>query len=1008
MKKIREKIIVACCSLGMCALGAGMLMNVGEVKAYAFEDIQLAPQYILGEIVTFPESGFVHESEYYKAETVLYYPNGEAKSITSEKFSIPGEYTLEYRAELDGKLYTQTYEFAVLEEVYSVSSSRSSVSYGLDDSQYETGLNGIQLSLAENNTFTYNKVLNLNELSDDSVISLMMLPDEKGMMEAEVVTVELTDAYNPSNIVYVQISAPAHPHNDAWSKKTGMLFAGTSPNVMFGAYGDRVRTAHDYWGYGYQFNFSFGDWSEIVGQTQAFFSFDLENKCLYGPDPQGDGVTSTLFADLSDDSIYHTEWEGFTTGEVYLSLSCSKYHSDVANILITKIGNEDLTADYFPGGIESTVEVDTLDYEIDSLPKAEVGRAYPLFQGTVLDFYQGELSLTPRVFYQYGTWMESEINVVNGTFIPDREGIYTIVYGHTDGFGNYVEKVLEVQTVDSVPPLIAELSHEKVTTAYLGVPVSMAEIQSEGGSGNHHYAITITDGEESVTLETKEYTFTKVGVYDVIFTVSDYLGNKATLSYQIEAVANPLPVATTKVDLPKYLIEGQKYVLPDCGFIDYSGVDAQKLSATITIKDGDGEHQLDGYEYIVKADGTGKVRVVYSASSSQGTTVLPEIEIPVIDVSGTTSNTIDLIKYFYRTEGMDIEANSSGIRLVASKDSSAEFINSLLADRFSLMLKIDESTNNFDAVNVRLTDSANENIQILVRFEKNRDKGITVYVNGKRLSGSILASYENGAFFDIEFSGRVLQIGGAAVYQELKRTVSGDTFNGFESGKLYCNVEIEGVKEEKAAVIIGMLNNQGLSVDMKEDGIGPQVFPKDSYQLVRSIGDTVTVFDAFVGDVLDNYTSATISVRFGGKPVVSIDGISLLNVPLKEYQFVVSEYGSYTIEYNVYDGKGNRIRGGNSYSVSVLDEVAPTLTVEGVPQVAKIGATVTLPKANVLDNITENIDYYVYVFCPNGTSMSCKEKMQFSATDKGVYTVVYLAVDAEGNLTTKRFDINVK
>lgn len=994
--------------LAVSLLGVLATFNLAPTKAYAFEEIQFAKQYVIGDIVTFPESGFSQGEDYYKAETVLYYPNGQAKMATSEKMSIPGEYTLEYRAEVEGQLYTKSYDFKVLEDLYSVSSSRSSVSYGVDESQYNTGLSGIKLSLAENNTFTYNKILNLNELKDESVISLMMLPKEMGTMEAQVVMVKLTDVYDPSNIVYVQISAVAHPHAGTWSQGTGMLFAGTSPNLMLGAYGDLVRNADTYQGYGYQFDFSFGDRVDLVGKRQASFSFDLDNKLLLGTTPQ-DPSMSPVFADLSDDSVYPSAWEGFTTGEVYLSLSCSRYGADVANVFITQIGNEDLTLDYYVGGAKPTIEVDTLDYEIDDLPIAEVGKTYPLFKATVRDFYQGKMDLQPRVFYRYDTWMQSEINVVNNAFTPDREGVYTLVYAYTDGFGNYSEEKFDVYAVENVPQLTASFQDEMETSAYLGIPVKLAEIVSDGGSGYHACRVEIALDEESIFIEDNEYVFTRAGSYEVSYTIRDYLGTEVALSYQIDAKLNPEPVAQGTVVLPKYFIEGQKYILPDFYFIDYSGNEAKSLKAKITVSDADGERELDSQEYVAKANEDGKVKVVYSVNSSNATSSLPVVEIPVVDVSGAENGKIDPMKYFHLEDGMSIAGDPMGFRFSATKDSSFEFINPLLANTFVFSMKIDENANDFNSVDVYLTDSIDKTEAILLSLKKGTDNAMNVYINGKRVGNSLTGYYANGSVIEVTFSQSVLSVGGNQVYQNLKRTLTGEPFNGFSSGKVYLKVALNGVASSNSAIVVRKLNNQNLSTDLVEDLLGPQVSPKGNYELVQSLGETMTVLDAISGDVLNNYTECTISVSYGGKPVKSVDGVMLLNAPLKEYQFVLSEYGSYSIVYNVYDANGNSARGGNSFNVFVLDEIAPTLEINGdIPQEVGLGANVTLPKATVSDNVTTELSYYVYVGQPDGMNISCTQSLKFKATQKGIYVVTYLTVDEDGNLTVKKFTVTVK
>ena len=1008
-KMIISGLLGACLCVGV---GVANLSTSNKIEACAFEEIQFAQQYVIGDIVSFPESGFTLGEDYYKAETVLHYPDGNAVLTTGEKFSQPGKYTVEYRAEVNGKLYSETFDFSVLEELFSVSSSRSSATYGLDDSQYQTGKSGIKLSLSQNDTFTYNKIVDLSKLDDEWVFSMMMLPETAGTLEANVVMVKLTDAYDASNSVYVRLSSPSHPHQDGWSNSTGMLFAGTSPYKLAALYGSAVRTGfNDYWGYGYQYSFTFGDNVSMIGKNEASFKFDVENKLLYGPDPQGDGVTSALFANLADESTYPSAWKGFTTGEVYLSVYCDDYrNSEKANIFITKIGTEDMSTDYFTGGIKASVNVDIGDYKEDGLPIAEVGKAYPLFQGNVYDYYQGETAISPRVFYRYNTWMESEINVKNNAFIPDREGVYTLVYAYADGLGTRVEKTFEVQAVDSVAQLSASLPNNVPTSAYLGLPVQIPQVNVTGGSGNPITTVSIEKGGVSTIVE-DEYVFTSAGVYDVKYTVRDYLGSETTCSYQIEAVLNPTPVAQGTASLPKYFIEGHKYVLPKLTLLDYSTATTKTYTASITVVDGDGSHKLDSNEYVAKAALDGNVKVQYTLDGN----VLSQTAVPVISVSGAEENTIDLTKYFRLDEGITFGKTSKGLAFMAKQDGGIEFINPLLADVFSMDMAINKLAYGFSNITVSLTDSVNEKENIQIAFKKENEKGtIGVYVNGRRLNGLINATYLNDKHIKTKFSGNVLQINGSQIYSKIYDTSNGEEFNGFTSGKVYLKIELNGIEKvgtEDAGIIIYQLNNQTLSTNLNKDSIGPEIKPKKDYVLVRSFGDTVTTYDAHIGDVLNGYANATISVTKNGKPVTSKDGILLSNVPLKEYEFVISEYGEYVIAYTVKDGEGNSARGGNTFKVMVLDDVAPVIEVNGkIPYSVLVGNTLHLPKATVTDNVSEGLSNHVYVYVtkPNGEMIPCSEEMKFTPNVVGRYIIMYMVQDEEGNLAVKKFTVEAK
>ena len=125
----------------------------------------------------------------------------------------------------------------------------------------------------------------------------------------------------------------------------------------------------------------------------------------------------------------------------------------------------------------------------------------------------------------------------------------------------------------------------------------------------------------------------------------------------------------------------------------------------------------------------------------------------------------------------------------------------------------------------------------------------------------------------------------------------------------------------------------------------------------------------------------------------------------KDYTFTTDILGDYLIRYVIKDGKDKT--DSYVYSITAKDVTAPTITLRGQKDSAKKGKTVSVAKAEVKDNLTEECTVVVYVFNPEGANVKVTDG-KFEASMSGVYSVRYMAFDADGNCTFAFYDINVK
>lgn len=171
-----------------------------------------------------------------------------------------------------------------------------------------------------------------------------------------------------------------------------------------------------------------------------------------------------------------------------------------------------------------------------------------------------------------------------------------------------------------------------------------------------------------------------------------------------------------------------------------------------------------------------------------------------------------------------------------------------------------------------------------------------------------------------------------------------------------------------------------------------------------------------------------LTVRLPNKRyAVASDGTILNGVPFdKEYTITLDSYGIYSVSYTSVASMFSGQRG-LTYTVSVFDEVAPTIAINGknTEESAKLNSTVTLPSVTVTDNLTATEEIIVRTFvispddiiteitedtilnenCMGGNVLSATE---IKVTMKGVYRILFRAEDTAGNVVATEYRIIVK
>ena len=1038
------------------ALSAGIILAI-SLNADG-DNVELKDQYVVGDVLFFPKNEFEVEGKKYTYETFVVKPDGSTVKGERVAFADAGVYTLMYVKEVDGKVYSEEYEIKVVAPIYDVTSNRSSATYydnyvykAYDKSrdinvERDTGHSGIHVSLAQGTSFKYNKIIDLREFGPkEEIIQFYVTPSEIPLRDMTDIIVKLTDAYNDTNTVYFNYSALTHRYGaSVWNTTESELFVGTSMSELRAIRTNAIEKGDTWYRYGYGSNHSWSGrqflqkhvedsvytvdmwkpelvtWGDdiIVGTQFLSAAIDETNGHIYGYSNINTGTTEAwdtslseggsgdqLVANLKDGTVFSSIWGGFTTGEVYLEIYATNYEKDYANFFINKLAHEDFSEMYFEGGSMPGVIVESGEYG-DNAPDALVGKAYPLFDANGRTI-QGEVPASIDVYYNYDSSSAISVNVVDNAFTPDRAGDYTILYTVKDSYGHVNTKRYDVVAHDNVGAFTATTA-TTLSTALMGEEIKLPAVNVENAFGNITNKITITKPNgDVVEVDGDTYIFDASGNHTVKYVVSDYVGQTTEVTYTVNATTNATPVARDELYLPNYLAKGFTAKFPEYTFYDYSGDTVKAIPATITVKDGSGNHVLPGNTYQIKE--LGDIEVIYSATVGGVTKSLPAKTIKVIDPMREGSTTkIDSSKFIIPYGDAEVTSVSGGANVYCDDaDGGFTTYQPIIANGAQVKVQIDKVQNNFNKLTITFTDAYNPNQQLQVAFAKVgiTDGKIAFYYNGDRTYASIAPTFLNGGVLTAKFQGGIMKINVSEVSILVDKYLNGEPFEGFTSGLVNVDVKLEDVKAE-SSVIVNQIGSQSLRSSVQFDNGKPDIAVNGLYNVSAKPGDKIKIFSAQAADVIDYNIVGHVSVQDPDKNyVVATDGTELREVDFsKEYEVELSIFGTYSIVYTAKDTRGNEQR--YTVAIGVYDFEKPTITIDGkIKDTAKLGDDIDLPEASVVDNVDVDLVYYVYIRRPDQVYLPASKVTTYD--QEGTYNITYMAIDSAGNANIIIYKVQV-
>ena len=1030
MKLIRKIALAAFSCVGALSLCSALLLKPQDASAEIdfAQPIVLENEYAKGTELSIPYAQIQIDGVAYETEIVLHYPNGEVSKSSKVLLNQRGKYSLEYCAFTENGLQKIVKTFLVNEYLYSTD-AKSSSDYGVYE--HATSRPGLVTSLAVGEKFYFNQTIDLNgKTKNDSLVKLFVTPKQQGLADALNLVFTFTDIYDSENTVTViskRLDRPAlqaqwqetnlyTTANAAGQSPTGLEQSGGGTFVLDGI----LYKLHSNTIYGSSSKFSMsgipavnGDCSNIgqpkdVGNQTLSVSMDYESRRVY--------VNDNLVADLDEIKLFPIkQWEGFKTGECTLTISATSYNQDNFNMVITKLDEfegEELSEIYIRDTLPPTLTVEYGEYE-NGFPDALVSKKYPIPEVVAYDVMDKYLDVTSKVYWAYGQNTQTSVSVKDGTFTPIKAGAYTIVYTATDYAGNSATLELPVVAKLAGDPLSIELGQAE-QSGKTGERISVAEAEVKNAQGIAKYEIfaEYVNDEKGVSeripvkKEGKEaFTFLPLyaGEWTIVYEYSDYIESKVS-SYQVTVERNETPYIEKDVILPKYLIKGATYTLPELyGYVfEENGMPTQEKCVAYIKDDEKAERVLAGKGYTSYA----KEYATLIYRLGEGENVAEKsYKIPVVDVNYDSNLSI---KEYFVGDAFTKEASGDRITLTTMQSGTQSFVfaNPVQVFDFNTVFHVPASANKYRRINVYLTDSENENVTVKVSYIRNKAGNTTFIINDGGVEYTSNADFveSNNENFRLMYLNETRGISPSTAFSvEIKKDFNGNDFKGFASNKVYMTVEICEITGKSAIEFLN-INNQPLS-KITLDIIKPEI-SSAPVTGERYVGDSIVINATHMSDVLDPSLRYSAYVKTpSGKYAVATDGTVLKEGYdfTKDYEVIAEEYGSYTVYYECEDSNENLTI--YSYVFTVVDVKAPEATLENKVTTAKVGDTVVVANVKAADDYTQT-KYIVSVTYPDGVRVGLKGN-SFVATKAGEYTVLYLVYDESFNLTTLTYVINV-
>ncbi len=971
-----------------------------EQGGVTVSDIKVQKIFSVGQTHTFDNLRVSVDGKAIDIEPTLIFPNDTAFKGKNQVFNITGNYTLVYTGKINDKACSFKYGIKVVEGVAEINGGDGSYYYDYDmDADKDD--KGLCVTLSSGSVLTFNQIINLSDMKfSDKLFEIYATPEVEGKKEISKLNVVLTDVYNSENTVQFQIEQTL-TDDRACYVRAAAVGIGQKMSAWHGEYGDSGYYVDSYYGKHTFINLNGIKRTSENGLSVLPFVIymDYATKDVGVNCPSQGG---SKFIDLDSLSDFSVAWEGFATGECYLSIYAEGFTGVSANLFIKKIYGIDLSQEYNVDNDAPIITLNKGEY-FDNLPTAVVGKEYPLMDASAIDVENGSLKVNKKVFVSYYQ-DKTEIDCYGDKFTPIMAGEYYVEYSATDYAGNTAFKVLKIVAVEQIDEITYSFG-DKITQSKVGELLSVADVICVGGSGEKVVVITAISPSGNREIITDGKVIPKeIGEYEIEYKITDYIGNEVVGSYFVVVQQNNELVVLEEPDLPKAFISGLNYNLPNIIAFDYSDVNSvREIVSSISVEIGDKIVEISN-DFVPVATIDKEIATIIYTLAGENQTITKKYEIP-IRIAKTQEGYI-LENLFY-TENMEVLSTENNISFTSTEiHAKGEFLMPIDARKFDFSFKVNPEKNSAEEIIVYLVDSVDKTQKLKFAFVKRGSEFSKSFlrINDGAEFEIVGSFYDNSIYnFTLNYSNKTLEYDdGVGNVSLIKTTLAGDAFNGFTSGSVLMSFEINDAIGTE--IFLNKINGQKFS-NSRLDRISPFVELESVDSFTYEIGSIVKIPYIFASDILSKNLKVELSVYdTNNKIMKSTQGVELNAVPAGEYYIKLDRIGTYTYRYVVSDESGNPETVSKVFYV--LDNESPVINIEKDKITGTVGKTITLPQWTITDNCDNKVKVYVYVTDKNSKTLKV-ENGTITLSEKGKYTVVYVAYDSYGNCTIKKIPLTV-
>lgn len=1001
-------LLVACVSF--C-----IVMNKGDnvpVLASLHTNELINEYYLKGSSLVLPDATITVEGEDYPVnQKVLIYPDGTIRSSNIYELSDVGVYCAIYSTDVKGMLFTEKLFFNVYETLFEVSSIFSSATFTnslIIPNENDEG-KGLSVSLSDGDSLMFNKAVDLsktdglNEFLTIYTYSCSNAIDGMATKsDVEEFYVRLTDCYDDSKYVDYLIFYYDNPTYGRIPYFRGNANGQTSigieksneeltwPKNRKEVYLDGIR-------YIARLN-EYGLLSSNKNNRQAIkFGYDINENRLYVTDR---GYTK-IINDIDNPDIYEENvFEGFTTGEVYVSIFGKKYINDRLRFEITEfngMSGEELKTELVKDTEAPSI---IIEKEVENVAIV-LNEKFKVFNAKAFD--TSNVSLSINVYRNYGTAQQTHVSLdTENCFVPKTQGSYSVVYSAIDGYGNKTEKIIRLNAVKRDDKKTITFTTIPLNQLKAGKVAKLNEFEAFSINGDvdvNIYALHEANREKKIEIDKKTLEFLPlcVGKYEIFYEYKDII-NQYIYSYEVDCVESDAVLFLDDILTEHVFIKGMKYDIEPVYAYTFNGqIPTANLCEFFVSADGGEYKKANYYSCVFDAQESVKLKFSY-----QGIEYETE-PIKVCSV-GFEDEELDFKKYFLGD--VNITSSDSSITMKtnsAFSDVEIIYANVISLDKFAFEFKVLRGMSGFSQFDIVLTDYYDRDYKYVMTYHN--DNG-TKSISSNGGNKTILNKFQ---FADLKNS--VSYKSSTKEFIDVSEKVFIDKAN-FTADKVILSFAIRGVVSDSALEIY-KINNQNFN-SYSSDTATPSISVPHAWGRYEP-GTEIMFKKPSLTDVITSIVwedvKFTINKPSGGYAVsiddVLLDGTQSAN---RDFSVCLQEYGVYRVRYVIKDQNGNTYN--YSYPVNVVDEISPTLVIgsgynkETVIS-ADLGDKVNVEKATVTDNISSNLKVFVTVFAPNGQTFNVPEG-HFIANEFGTYKIMYACIDDAGNFVSTYYCVMVK